>query len=99
MPTLKLEASTASKLIELLSSDDNFRELFATDTLAALGKVGQAPNKELEAFVAQCCSKVQLADKSKIAGAKAQIAGMLTSGTNYTIPMLDAGFDDTRTLK
>lgn len=99
MPTIKLEAATASKLIELLSSDDAFRELFVSDTLAALEKVGQAPTPELKAFVVECCTKVELASKETIAGAREEIMNMLTSGGNHNIPMLDANLAKNRPLK
>ncbi len=99
MPTLKLDADTANKLIELLSTDDAFRDLFSRDTLAALEQVGQAPTDELKAFVTECCSKVTLADKSVIAGAQDKILAMLTSGGNQTVPMLDANQEGGRTLK
>ena len=99
MPTLKLDAASANKLIELLSTDDEFRALFASDTLAALEQVGQAPTEELKAFVAECCTRVKLADKSVIAGAQDKILAMLTSGGNQTVPMLDANQAGGRTLK
>lgn len=99
MPTLKLEAATASKLIELLSSDDGFRELFAKDTLAALEKLGQARTPELEAFVVECCAKIELASKETIADAREEIMSMLTVGGNYSVPMLDANQPKNRPLK
>lgn len=99
MPTLKLEAATANKLVDLLSTDDAFRELFVSDTLAALEVVGQAPTDELREFVSTCCSKVTLADKSVITGAREAILSMLTSGGNQTVPMLDANQPGGRTLK
>ncbi|HEY9254983.1 MAG TPA: NHLP-related RiPP peptide [Stenotrophomonas sp.] len=99
MPTLKLDVATANKLIELLAADDEFRDLFATDTLAALEQVGQTPTEELKLFVSECCSRVTLADKSVIAGAKDKILAMLTSGGNQTVPALDANQAGGRTLK
>jgi len=99
MPTLKLDASLASKLIELLASDDAFRETFSRDPLAALAELGQAPSDELKTFVSICCSNVQLADKEKIAAAQEQIKSMLTSGASQSVPMLDANLSGGRTLK
>ncbi|MEA9579391.1 NHLP-related RiPP peptide [Xanthomonas nasturtii] len=101
MPTLKLDPAVASKLIDLLSTDDAFRALFVSDTLAALQQVGHvaAPEDDLEAFVRDCASSIQLADKDVIASAREQINTMLTSGTSHIVPQLDAGYDGSRTLK
>lgn len=101
MPTLKLDTSTAAKLVDLLATDDKFRELFSTDMVAALKAVGHAPDDitELEAFVRTCCSNIKLADKETIAHSKDQISSMLTSGGNHSIPALDANQGMGRTLK
>jgi len=99
MSTLKLEASTASKLIERLSSDDKFRELFSTDTLAALVELGITPDENLRTFVGTCCSKITLADKATIVGAREKIQSMLTSGADQSVPMLDANQAGGRILK
>ncbi|MBB3797280.1 putative modified peptide [Xanthomonas arboricola] len=100
MPTLKLDPAVASKLIDLLSTDDTFRALFVSNTMTALQQVGHtAPEDDLEAFVRDCASSIQLADKDVIASARAQINTMLTSGTSHIVPQLDAGYDGDRTLK
>ena len=101
MPTLKLDPAVASKLIDLLSTDDTFRALFVSNTMTALQQVGHtaAPEDDLEAFVRDCASSIQLADKDVIASARAQINTMLTSGTSHIVPQLDAGYDGERTLK
>ncbi|MEE7545818.1 putative modified peptide [Xanthomonas sp. Kuri4-1] len=101
MPTLKLEPTVASTLIELLATDDIFRQLFVSDTAAALLQAGHVPaeGEDLQAFVQACCQNIQLADKATIAGARDEISTMLTNGTSYNVPMLEEGADGTRTLK
>ncbi|MDG2523886.1 NHLP-related RiPP peptide [Stenotrophomonas sp. HITSZ_GD] len=99
MATLKLDSSIANKLIDLLSSDDAFRQLFSTDTLAALAQLGVVINDEIEAFVKDCCTKVQLAEKGNIAAAQGHIRDMLTSGASQSVPMLDANQAGGRSLK
>lgn len=93
MPMLKLESSAAKRLVDLLSTDDAFRHLFVTDTESAILTVGHLPEDrdELTAFVKQCCANVVLAEKQDIAKARTEIFSMLTSGTAYTVPMLEYG--------
>ena len=86
MSKLQLDTATANRLIDLLSTDDDFRKLFASDTLAALKQAGAEP-------------KVTLADKETIAGARKEITTMLTSGVGHSVPMLDADHTGTRPLK
>lgn len=99
MATLQLDSSIANKLIELLSSDDAFRQLFSTDTLAALAQLGVSVDEEIEAFVKDCCNNVQLAEKGNIAAAQGHIRDMLTSGASQSVPMLDANQVGGRSLK
>lgn len=101
MPTLKLDAPTSAKLVDLLATDDKFRELFSTDMLAALKTVGYTPDDmtELEAFIRTCCSNVKLASKEAIAQSKEEISKMLTSGGHQSVPALDANQGTGRTLK
>lgn len=101
MPTLKLEPAVANTLVQLLSQDDEFRELFTKDPVAALAQAGHTEKNpdELKNFVNECCSAVELADKQTIADAREEINAMLTSGTSQTVPMLEAGFGGTRTLR
>jgi putative modified peptide len=99
MATLKLDSSIANKLIDLLSSDDAFRELFTQDTLAALVQLGVKPDDELAAFLKDCCTKVQLAEKGNIAASQGHIRDMLTSGASQSVPMLDANLGSGRNLK
>lgn len=101
MPTLKLEAAAAKRLVQLLSTDDAFRERFVTDTAAALRDAGHQPESEeaLDAFVKECCCHITLADKNSIAKAQKEIFAMLTAGTAYTVPMLEHGNSGPRKLR
>ncbi|MCC4603193.1 putative modified peptide [Xanthomonas campestris pv. badrii] len=101
MPTLKLEPVVANNLVQLLSHDDAFRDLFVNDPVTALAQAGHiAENSdELKQFIDECCTSIELADKQTIAAARDEINAMLTSGTSQTVPMLEAGFGGSRTLK
>ncbi|MBB4593747.1 putative modified peptide [Xanthomonas arboricola] len=100
MPMLKLEPAVANALVQLLSQDDAFRELFVKDPIAALARAGHIAEDpdDLKNFVNDC-GAVELADKRTIAAARDEINAMLTSGTSQTVPMLEAGFGGTRTLR
>ena len=112
--TTPLHPTIADKLLDLLSTDDDFRELFSSDPQAALAQVGYRPEQEgsearsaSDTFAAGgkalggCCTVKELASKEAIAEARDAIRSMLTSGLGQTPPQLDAGLssDDRRTLK
>jgi putative modified peptide len=109
--TAPLEPKIADRLLDLLGTDDGFRDLFRDDPLAALRTIGYEsptpgkmtacglmPAVELEPF-AEC--KVQhLASKADILSAREEIKSMLTRGLAHTTPQLDAALtDERRTLK
>lgn len=99
MPTLKVEPRIAVRLIDLLSTDDGFRERFMTDTVSALRDIGHiADVAELEAFVKCCLPGVVLAEKQLIADARDVIQKMLIRGGNYSVPALDANIAAGRQL-
>ncbi|WP_295553206.1 NHLP-related RiPP peptide [uncultured Stenotrophomonas sp.] len=93
MPTLQLEPAVAQNLVNLLATDDAFRGRFTQSPEAALLEAGHVPADpaELSQFVAMCCASIALADKAVIEQAHAQIVAMLSSGTAYTVPMLENG--------
>jgi len=95
MPTLTLSLPVAQTLVHQLATDDTFRHLFSTDTAAAL----LSNPAELQQFVDECCKNICLADKAVIAQAEDQIIAMLTSGTGYSVPMLEDGYGEPRTLR
>ncbi len=101
MPTLTLSLPVARTLVHRLATDDTFRQLFASDTAAAILLAGHVPSDpaELQQFVQDCCSNICLAEKGVIAQAEDQIIAMLTSGTGYSVPMLEDGYGSPRTLR
>lgn len=100
MPTLKIEPRVAARLIDLLSSDDAYRERFMTDTAAALLDIGHVADiAELNAFVSTCFFGVVLADKEVIAGARNEMLAMLATGGHQSVPALDANQPRNRLLR
>lgn len=107
--TAPLDPQIADRLLDLLSTDDGFRDLFAKDPQAALKKVGYQPGpataegEKIQAANAAfdtCCSVSSLASKEAILEARDAIRSMLTSGLSQITPQLDSGLDtDRRTLK
>lgn len=110
--TAPLDPQIADKLLDLLSTDDAFRELFSSDPQAALAQAGYRPvqggsaaRSASDTSIAGmafggCCTVKELASKEAIAGARDAIRTMLTSGLGQTPPQLDAGLSsDRRTLK
>ncbi|SNT83745.1 MULTISPECIES: NHLP-related RiPP peptide [unclassified Stenotrophomonas] len=93
MPRLTLEPMVAQRLVNLLATDDEFRNCFMSDTGAALKAVGHAPQDpaEFDAFLRLCCKEVKLASREQILSARSEILAMLTTGTAYTVPMMEAG--------
>lgn len=108
--TAPLDPKIADRLLDLLSTDDGFRELFAKDPKAALGQVGYQADATVaargenaaEALASSdgCCKVSALASKEVILEARDAIRSMLTSNMSQIIPQLDSGLDtDRRTLK
>ena len=100
--TAPLEARIADRLLDLLSTDDGFRDRFQRDHLSALAEIGYVP-QEPGAMTA-CglvvaaqpepfgdCKVTQLAPKDAIAAARSEIRTMLLRGLDQTTPRLDAG--------
>lgn len=86
-----LDPQTADRLLELLSTDDGFRELFMREPREALKQVGFVNHSDLASPHFCFLSIRQLASKREIAAARTEIRTMLTSGLGQTPPMLDAG--------
>ena len=77
------DPAVADKLLELLSTDNDFRDLFAKDPVAAVRKAGHdIPEDALMA----CMTTVQIAPKEEIAQARALIKDFLTSAAAYNNP-------------
>lgn len=108
--TAPLEARIADRLLDLLSTDDGFRDRFQRDHLSALAEIGYAPQEpgamtacglavpaQAEPFAD--CKVKQLASKESISNARVEIRNMLLNGLNQTTPQLDVGQQDQRTLR
>ncbi len=67
-----LAPSVADVLLDKLSTDDEFRDLFESDPGAALSELGHTPGEEVSCLVVE-----QLADKAVIAQARDEIRSML----------------------
>lgn len=102
MSSIKFGRTEARKLVDLLGSDDDFRERFSADPIAALEQAGLMPGGDAGASIrasARCLMVSELASKDAILGARAEIDRMLLSGGNQTVPMLDAGLAKRSILK
>lgn len=108
--TAPLEARIADRLLDLLSTDDGFRDRFQRDHLSALAEIGYAPEEpgamtacglvvaaQPEPF-AECKVK-RLASKESISNARVEIKNMLLAGLDQTTPQLDVGIQGQRTLR
>ncbi|MFE0500817.1 NHLP-related RiPP peptide [Lysobacter soli] len=101
--TAPLDPALADRLLDLLSTDDLFRERFQRDHLAALRTIGYEPPApgqmtacgEVSPAVAmepfRDCKVQDLASKSTIHEAREEIRSMLLRGLNQTVPRLDTG--------
>ncbi len=98
--TAPLEARIADRLLDLLSTDDGFRDRFQRDPLSALSEIGYVPQEPgamtacgLSLAIApqpfRDCKVRQLAPKEVIRGAREEIRVMLLKGLNQTTPTLD----------
>lgn len=107
--TSPLDSAVADRLLDLLSTDDLFRERFQRDHIAALRTIGYEsptpgqmtacgtlPVAQPEPF--SSCKVTQLAPKDAIAGARTEIRAMLMRGLDQTTPRLDSGLEPQRVL-
>jgi putative modified peptide len=78
-----LDAKVASKLLDKLSTDNEFRRLFKNDPAAALTKVGhQIPADGLSG----CCTSIaSIAPKREILAARDALNTYLTSTSSQTV--------------
>ena len=81
----------AIKLVDLLATSDEFREVFMRDARMAL-ETWQFDQNTIDWFWWDCKMGItQLAPKEVIAAARGEIVSMLMSRLNQTVPNLDAG--------
>ncbi|MET9349503.1 NHLP-related RiPP peptide [Streptomyces termitum] len=84
----RIPPGVADRLLELLSTDDAFRELFRKDRHAALVRAGfEADPERLRETSALACLRVdELASKADIAAAREALRAHLTSDASHTNP-------------
>lgn len=105
--TAALAPAIADRLLDLLSTDDLFRERFQHDPLAALHAIGhEAPPPAQMTACGETigampqpfaeCKVRELAPKETIAAARAEIRAMLLRGLAQETPKLDASLGPDR---
>ncbi|MFD0739855.1 NHLP-related RiPP peptide [Lysobacter koreensis] len=82
---IPFNAKTADKLLDLLSTDSEFRRLFKRNPIAGLAYVGYPPAKEAMALMA-CAAVDSLGSKKEIAAARDQLKDYLVSSQALTNP-------------
>ncbi|QBG86673.1 NHLP-related RiPP peptide [Xanthomonas oryzae] len=87
---LPFDASTAARLLELLSNDDDFRDCFQCNPAQALAQIGVAGTSADKSVPGAgepyyCMTTNQLASKEDIALARAELQSYLTEKTNHTV--------------
>ncbi|MEV7278728.1 NHLP-related RiPP peptide [Streptomyces sp. NPDC093111] len=85
---LHLPAAVIDRLLDPLSTDDRFRDLFAHDRHAALVQAGCALSKEQlrTASPLSCLAVERLADKEAIAAAREELRAHLLADAAYSNP-------------
>ncbi|MCB5168349.1 NHLP-related RiPP peptide [Streptomyces bambusae] len=84
---LRIPPKVVDRLLDLLATDDAFRELFRQDRHAALVRAGyEMPEEELRAASSFWCLMVdRLASKEAIAEARDQLRDHLLSPGTHTV--------------
>jgi putative modified peptide len=82
-----LDPKVADKLLNKLSTDNDFRRLFKKDPAAALVKVGHP--KDAAALTGGCCQIDSIAPKAQIAKVRDELKTMLTTGLSMGPIMLN----------
>ncbi len=82
-----LSQEVATRLLDLLSEDDAFRDLFAQDPEQALIQLGLSPEQAALALRGQSCLRVTtvLASKEALRAARERLMQGLTSEQPHTI--------------
>ena len=99
-----LDPKVAGKLLDKLSTDNEFRRLFKKDPKAALVSVGykepaanEASGKQRRVY--DCCTIDRIAPKADIIKAREAILGMFTAGLGHQPIQLNAATASRRTRK
>lgn len=95
-PKEPLDPKVVRKLLDLLSTDDAFRELFQRDAHAALVQAGWVPpegtdpSEDMAALSSGSCLQLQsgatLASKEKISRERMKLEQTLNAVVNYACP-------------
>jgi putative modified peptide len=97
-----LDPKVADKLLDLLSTDNEFRRLFKKDPQTALVKAGHKASKDPAALavLAACCRLDRIAPKADVIRARTKLREMLLAGLSQNPVQLDAASKDSlRTRK
>ncbi|KAF1699145.1 putative modified peptide [Pseudoxanthomonas jiangsuensis] len=77
-----MDAAVVDELLDRLSSDDGFRDLFATDPRAALAQIGHVVPADDPLL---CAQTTVLASKEELAAAREALREHLTSAVTMTV--------------
>ena len=102
--TAPLDPKVAGKLLDKLSTDNEFRRLFKKDPKAALIRVGYKEPLETgtgskRRRIYDCCAIDRIAPKADIVKARDAILGMLTAGLGHQPIQLNAATASRRMRK
>lgn len=87
--TAPLDPKVADRLLDLLSTDNEFRRLFKKDAKAALVKAG-LKQEAAAAAVGGCCQLERIAPKADVVRARTALREMMLAGLSQTPIQLDA---------
>lgn len=97
--TVPMSRPAAIKLVDLLATSDEFRDVFMRDARMAL-ETWQFDQDTIDEFWWQCKIGItELASKEVIAEARNEIVSMLMSALDQTTPRLDSGLESRRRLR
>lgn len=87
-----LPAKVVDQLLELLGSDDAFRERFQENPVAAFAEIGYVPEassesagRPVEGQTLYCMTASQLASKEEIQQARTELKSYLTAQANHIV--------------
>ncbi|RDY65589.1 NHLP-related RiPP peptide [Lysobacter soli] len=97
--TVPMSRTAAIKLVDLLATSDEFRDVFMRDARMAL-ETWQFDQDTIDWFWWDCKMGInQLASKEVISEARGEIISMLMSKLDQTVPNLDSGLESQRRLR
>jgi putative modified peptide len=97
--TVPMSRPAAIKLVDLLATSDEFRDVFMRDARMAL-ETWQFDQDTIDWFWWDCKMGIsQLAPKEVIAEARNEILSMLMGMLNQTVPQLDTGLESQGRLR